>query len=162
MKFGIRNLLVLIKVSDRRIQLRGLRVGLLRHLLRLTGLGASLLGLLICRVRRALRLMDTSLGAAINILDIVRVLGGKLIELVQPIFYRGYLTIYPLLTGQWVHFSPETLGRLRWQRLSGSVSRRICRGTRSARGGRAAGAGVALVCGAPSRSRGILRNRWHA
>ena len=64
MKFGIGNLLVLVKIADRRIQLSRLRAGLLRQLLRLTGLGRSLLCLLICRVGSGLRLVDTSLGTA--------------------------------------------------------------------------------------------------
>ncbi len=114
-KLGIGNLLVLVKVGDRRIQLTGLRAGLLRHLLRLTGLGRGLQCLLICLIRSGLRLMDTSLCAGIYILDIVRVLGRELIELVQPVFYRSYLTIDPLLAGQRVQLAPEALVRLSGQ-----------------------------------------------
>ena len=109
MKLGIRNLLVLVEIRDRRIQLTGLRVRLLRHLLRLTGLGTGLHGLLICRIRSGLRLVNTSLGPAIDILDVVCVLRRELIQLVQPIFYRCYLTVDPLLPGQGVHFAPEAL-----------------------------------------------------
>src|SRR6202042_1829418 len=104
MQLGVGNLLVLIKIRDRSIQLTGLRVGLLRHLLRLASLSACLLSLLVCRVGRALRLVNPGLSAAVNVLDVVRVLGGELIKLVQPIFYRRYLTVYPLLASQGVHF----------------------------------------------------------
>ncbi len=47
MKFGIRDLLVLVEIGDRRVQLSRLRICLLRQLLRLTGLGAGLQSLLI-------------------------------------------------------------------------------------------------------------------
>ena len=123
MQLCIGNLLVLIKVRDRGIQLGGLRICLLRHRLRLTGLGACLLCLLVCSIGRALRLMDPGLGSAVDILDIVRVLSGELIKLIQPIFYWRYLTIYPLLAGQRVHLSPETLSGLSGKRLSSGISR---------------------------------------
>ena len=81
-KLSIIYLLILIEVGDSRIQLSGLRIGLLRQLLRLPCLGAGQLRLLICRIRRGLCLVDTRLSPAINVLDVVRVLGCELIEFV--------------------------------------------------------------------------------
>ena len=121
MQFRICNLLVLIEVRDRRIQLAGLRIGLLRHLLRLTCLGTGLHCLLVCCIRRALSLVNSCLGATVDVLNIVRVLSGELIELVQPVFYGRYLPIDPLLTGQGIHLAPKTLSRLGWQRLPGGI-----------------------------------------
>jgi hypothetical protein len=46
-KLCVGNLLVLVKIADRRIQLIRLRTSLLRQLLRLTGLGGSLESLLV-------------------------------------------------------------------------------------------------------------------
>ena len=163
MQFCVGNLLVLVKIRDRRIQLAGLRTCLLRHLLRLTSLRSCLLRLLVCCVCRALRLVNTGLGPAIYVLNIVRVLCSELIQLVQPIFYRRHLTIYPLLAGQGVHLSPEAFSGLRRKRLSSGVRRRITCCARSARGGRAgrgwSGAGLRS---ATVRRRSVLRHRWHA
>ena len=163
MQLGIGYLLVLIKVRDRSIQLAGLRICLLRQLLCLTGLSACLLSLLVCSIRRGLRLVDPGLSPAVDILDIVRVLCCELIKLVQPIFYRRYLTIYPLLASQGVHLSPEAFSGLSGKRLSSGVSRRICCCARSARGGRASrGWSGAGLRSAAVRRRGILRHRRHA
>ena len=163
MQLGVGNLLVLIKVRDRSIQLAGLRICLLRHLLRLTSLGACLLCLLVRSIGRALRLVDPGLSATVYILNIVRILCSELIKLVQPIFYRRYLTIYPLLASQGVHLSPEALSGLSRKRLSSGVGRRIRCCARSARGGRAgrgwSGAGLRS---AVIRRRGGLRHRWYA
>jgi hypothetical protein len=163
MQLGVGNLLVLVKVRDRCIQLAGLRICLLRHLLRLTGLSACLLRLLVCSIRRALRLVDPGLSATVDILNIVCVLCSELIKLIQPIFYWCYLTIYPLLASQGVHFSPKTLSGLGRKRLSSGVSRGICCCARSARGGRASrGWSGADLRSAAVRRRGSLRHRWYA
>ncbi len=163
MQLCIGNLLVLVKVRDRCIQLSGLRICLLRHLLRLTSLSACLLCLLVRSIGRALRLVDPGLSAAVYILNIVRILCCELIKLVQPIFYRRYLTIYPLLASQGVHLSPEALSGLSRKRLSSGVSRRICCCARSARGGRASrGRSGAGLRSAAVRRRGSLRHRRHA
>ena len=69
MKFSIGDLLVLVEVGDRRIQLARLRSRLLRQLLGLTGLGRRLQSLLIGWVRSALCLVDTCLCPAIDVLD---------------------------------------------------------------------------------------------
>ena len=160
-KFCIGNLLVLVEIADRRIQLIRLRAGLLRQLLRLTSLGRSLQSLLICLVCGGLRLVDAGLRTGIYVLDIVRVLSSELIELVQPVFNRCDLTIDPLLAGQRIHLAPEALVRLRGQRLTGSVSARIAGATRSTRGSRCCGGGAGLRSAA-RRRRGSLRQGWHA
>ncbi|MEA2539121.1 MAG: hypothetical protein QOH35_487 [Acidobacteriaceae bacterium] len=109
MQFGVGNLLILIKVRDRIIQLAGLRVCLLRHLLRLTSLSACLLCLLVCSFRRALRLMNPGLGTGVYVFNVVRVLSSELIQFVQPVFYRGNLPVDPLFTGKGIHFAPKAL-----------------------------------------------------
>ncbi len=163
MQLGVGNLLVLIKIRDRSIQLTGLRICLLRHLLRLTSLSARLLRLLVRSIGRALCLVDPGLSPTVDILNIVRILCCELIKLVQPIFYRRYLTIYPLLAGQGIHLSPETLSGLSRKRLSSSIGRRIGCCARSARGGRAGrGRSGAGLRSAVIRRRGILRHRWYA
>jgi len=75
MKLSIGDLLVLVDVADRRIQLAGLGSCLLRNLLRLASLGRSLQGLLVRLLGGRLRLLDTGLGATVNVFNIVRVLG---------------------------------------------------------------------------------------
>ena len=75
MKLSIGDLLVLVDVADRRIQLAGLGSCLLRNLLRLASLGRSLQGLLVRLLGGRLRLLDTGLGATVHVFDIVRVLG---------------------------------------------------------------------------------------
>ena len=109
MEFSIGDLLVLVEIGNRRVQLGGLRIRLLRQLLRLTGLRTRLLGLLIGSIRSALCLVDTCLGPAINILNIVCVLGCELIQLIQPVFHRGDLPVDPLLACQRIHLAPEAL-----------------------------------------------------
>ncbi len=163
MQFSVGNLLILVKIRDRSVQLAGLRVCLLRQLLGLTSLGACLLCLLICRIRRALRLVNTSLGTAVYVFNVVRVLSSELIQLVQPVFYRSNLPIYPLFAGQGIQFSPETLGGLSRKRLSSSVSRRICCCTRRTGGGRVGrGRSGAGLRSAAVRRRSVLRHGRHA
>jgi hypothetical protein len=159
-KFCIGDLLVLVEIADRRIQLIRLRAGLCGQLLGLTSLGRSLQSLLICLVCRSLRLVDTSLRAGIDILDIIRVLGGELIQLIQPVFNRRNLTIDPLLPRQRIHLAPEAFVRLGRQRLTGSVSGRIAGATRSTRGSRCRGGGAGLRSAA--RRRGSLRHHRRA
>src|ERR1700738_2436520 len=118
MQLGVGNLLVLINVRDRSIQLAGLSICLLRQRLCLPSLSACLLSLLVCSLRRALRLVNPGLSPSVDILNIVRVLCSELIKLVQPIFYWRYLTIDPLLTGQGVHLPPEAFSGLSGKRLS--------------------------------------------
>jgi hypothetical protein len=154
-KFCIGNLLVLVEIADRRIQLVRLRAGLLCQLLRLTSLRRSLQSLLICLVCRTLRLVDTSLRAGIDILDVIRVLGGELIQLIQPVFNRRNLTIDPLLPCQRIHLAPESFVRLGWQWLTSSVSGGIAGATRSTCGSRCRGGGAGLRSAA--RRRGSLR-----
>ncbi len=161
MKFCIGNLLVLVEIADRRIQLVRLRTGLLRQLLRLTGLGRSLQSLLICRVCRGLSLMDAGLRTGIDVLNIVSVLGSELIKLIQPIFNRCDLTIDPLLAGQRIHLAPKAFVRLGGQWLTGSVSSRITGATRSTCGSRCCG-GSAGLRSAARRRRGSLRQGRHA
>ena len=108
MKLGVRNLLVLVKIVNRGVQLPSLSICLLRQLLRLPGLGAGLQCLLVCCIGSRLRLVNTRLGPRIYILDIVCVLGGQLIKFIQPVFYRSYLAVYPLLPGKGVHFSRKS------------------------------------------------------
>ncbi len=163
MQLGVGHLLILVKIGDRSIQLRGLRGCLLRHRLRLSSLSTRLLCLLVCGLRRALRLMNSGLGTTVYVFNIVRVLSSQLIQLVQPVFYGCYLTIYPLFTGQGIHFSPETLGGLGRKGLSSRVSRRICCCARSARSGRASrGRSGAGLRSAVIRRRSVLRHRRHA
>jgi hypothetical protein len=73
-KFSVRDLLILVKVTDGGIQLTGLRICLLRQLLRLPGLSAGLQCLLVRRIRSRLRLMNSCLGPSVYILDVVCVL----------------------------------------------------------------------------------------
>jgi len=81
-KLGVGNLLVLVEVIDRGIQLPGLSICLLRQLLRLPGLGAGLQRLLICRFSSGLSLVNTRLSPSVYIFDIVCVFGGELIEFI--------------------------------------------------------------------------------
>ena len=67
MKFCVSNLLVLVEIADRRIQLIGLGAGLLSQLLCLTGLGRSLQSLLIRLVCGALSLVDAGLCTGRNL-----------------------------------------------------------------------------------------------
>jgi len=87
-KFCIRNLLVLIEIAHRRTQLAGLRACLLRRLLGLTGLCRSRHCLLIRLVRSTLCLVNTCLGATVDILDVVCILRRQLIQLIQAVFNR--------------------------------------------------------------------------
>lgn len=121
------DLLVLIQIGDCGAQLRRLRVGLLRKLLRLTGLRAGLLGLLVCLVGRALRLMNARLRPAIDIFDIAGVLRAELIELVQSVLNGRDLTVDPLFAGQWIEVTPESFIGLGRQGLPGRVRAGIVR-----------------------------------
>jgi len=125
-ELSVGNLLVLIKVCDCRVQLGGLLIRLLSELLRLASLRTSLLRLLVCLISRCLRLVNSSLGASIDILDIVGVLRSKLIQLVQAVLYRRDLTIHPLLTGEGIQLTPKTFIRLFRQRLPGGVRGGVC------------------------------------
>ena len=92
--------LILVQIGNGGIELSGLRAGLLCGHLRLScrivGGGRGLAGL----VRCGLSLMDAGLSAGIYILNIVGVLGLKLVELVQAILDGIELAIDPLLAGE--------------------------------------------------------------
>jgi hypothetical protein len=77
--------------------------------------------MLVCGAGCIHGILDASLRAGINIVDIVSVLCLKLIELVNLILDGGDLSIYPLLAGERVHMTPETLLRLICEGLAGGV-----------------------------------------
>jgi hypothetical protein len=83
--------------------------------------------MLVSSVGRIHRVLDTGLGAGVNILDVIRVLRLKLIKLVHLIFNRGGLPVYPLLAGKRVHVTPEPLLRLTLQRLARCICRAVIR-----------------------------------
>ena len=122
MQFSICNLLILVDIANRGIQLACLRTCLLSYLLRLTRLGRCLLSLLIRLVGRRLCFLYSGLGAAIYVFDVARVFCGYLVELIKPIFYWRNLTIYPLFTRKWIQLTPETFIRLGGQRLTCRIS----------------------------------------
>src|ERR1700761_5724412 len=91
---------------------------------------------LVGRVGRSLSLVDACLSAAVDILDVLRVLGVDFIQLVQLTLDRVQPLVYPLLAGKRIHLTPEPL--LRWlvHALStGGGLRRRRRGVTGAVGG---------------------------
>ena len=59
------------------------------------------------------------LRARINVLDVLRVCRGQLIELVHPVTNRLHLPLHILFAGEGINLSPETLVRFLLQRLMG-------------------------------------------
>ncbi len=122
MQFSICDLLILVDVANRSIQLTCLRTCLLSNLLCLTCLGRCLLSLLIRLVGRRLSFLYSGLCTAIHVFDVASVLCGYLVELIKPIFYWRNLAIYPLFTRKWIQLTPEAFIRLGGQRLTCRIS----------------------------------------
>jgi len=99
--------LILIEIGNRRSELLRPHSRLLGRLLSLGGHATGARRLLARAVRRALRLMNSSLRSCVYILDIARIAGAQLIKLVQSVFDRIQLPIDPLLASKWVKMSPK-------------------------------------------------------
>ncbi len=93
--------------------------------------------------------LDASLGAGVYVLDVVGVLGLKLIKLVGAILDGIDLAGYPLLAGEGVHVAPEAFLGLILKRLAGGVGGIV--------GGVHVGAGAGRGClrGLGRRNRGM-------
>ncbi len=81
--------------------------------------------MLVGRVRRVHCILDAGLGAGVDVLDIVGVLGLQLIKLVYAILDRVDLPLYPLFACEGVHMTPETFLRLLFKRLAGGIGRLV-------------------------------------
>src|ERR1700733_1139362 len=124
---SVRNRRILVEVRDRRIQIVCAGRSLLRHLRSLSRLRVCRGRKLVRTVSRGLRLLDAGRAARVQILDVVAVLRGELIQLIQPILHRTDLPVDPLLAGQRVQVAPEALIRLRRKRLAGGVGAIVLR-----------------------------------
>src|SRR5439155_18168835 len=107
---------VLIDVADHALDRRQASVGLLRGLLGGLGLVASVDGMLVGFVGLIGRHLNALLGAAVHVLDHLRVGGGELVELIHAVTNRLSLTLDVFLAGKGIDLAPEALAAFVLQR----------------------------------------------
>ncbi len=107
---------VLVNVADHLLHgvqaIAGLQCGLVGLLGTITGLG----GMLVSFIRFGRSLANAFLRPGINVFNLLRVGGGKIVELIYPVANRTELMLHVLLASKGVQLSPESLThvRLEW------------------------------------------------
>jgi hypothetical protein len=113
---------ILVEVLDSSVEGSGAVAGVTGE--RVSGVRAvgGVLRMLVSGVSCEHGILDASLSAGVYVLDVVGVLGLKLIKLVSAILDGIDLPIYPLLAGHGVHAAPETFSGLGLERLAGGIA----------------------------------------
>jgi len=152
--FGFVHRRILVVIGDNLLDCLKASGGLLRGLVRLLGAIAGVESVLVGFVRFRGSLTDTFLSARIDVLDVLGVGGGQLVEFVDAVADRRHLLLNILFTGKGVQFAPETLASIGRQRLTGSE---VLIGIRARLRLRLSLVGLSLVLGGRCR---LLRGDW--
>ena len=113
---GLGRGLILIDVADHLLHGIQTIAGLERSLVGLLCLAARFGGVLVSFGGLGGRLADALLRTRVDILDLLGVLRGEIVEFVHPIADRAELPLYVLLAGEGIDLAPKALAivRLQW------------------------------------------------
>ena len=109
--------MVLVNVADDLLHGIQAIAGLQSGLVGLLGAVSSVGCVLVSFSRFGGSLADTFLRAGIDVFDVLGVGGGEIVELIHPVTNRAKLALHVFLAGEGIHFAPEPLPHIRFERL---------------------------------------------